>query len=65
MNTREAKQDLETILNNQKSISIPKLRKLLKTSYFHEISLLKSENKKLKKKVNRQINELSRLKGHG
>lgn len=70
MKFREAKEQFEHALNNQKSISITKLKKLMKSMNMTLESLHSKRARrqrerigKLQERVNNQRKEIARLKG--
>ncbi|TFJ92159.1 hypothetical protein [Lentibacillus salicampi] len=52
--------DLKRVIKNQKSISTSRLKKLLQDTLYTDITSLKKQNRKLKKKVKRQKEALKR-----
>jgi len=59
MNHKQARQSLEYIIDNQKTVSISKIDKSVRATLNHN-KMLESDNRKLRKKIQRQRNVLRR-----
>jgi len=62
MKPKQALQYLEYILENQKTVSISKVEKPIKITLNHN-KMLESDNRKLRKKIQRQRTLLRRYEG--
>lgn len=61
MKVQEAKAELNHALENQKTISIPKLKRLLELSYVKEVQFYRRKNRSLYGQVKRQRRNLRLL----